>query len=77
LRAVATIAATWTANAHGSLAAGYRLSFLVATGIALAALDLVTAQLNAHACQTELARQREQSGAPHPTSTAEASLRRS
>ncbi len=75
LAVLATIAATRTAHAHGSLTAGYRLSFLVATAIALAALALVTTQLNARACQTELARQRHETGAAQPISTAEASLR--
>jgi EmrB/QacA subfamily drug resistance transporter len=77
LAALATIAATRTAHAQGSLVAGYRLSFLVATAIALAALGLVTAQLNARTCQTELARQREQTGVAEPLSTVEAPLRKS
>ncbi len=48
----------WTTDhAHASLTAGYRLSFLIATGLARAALAFVAAQLNARACQTELARQ--------------------
>jgi EmrB/QacA subfamily drug resistance transporter len=77
LAVLATIAATRTAHAHGSLIAGYRLSFLLAVGIALVALGLVMAQLGGRACQTELARQRQESGAPQPVSTAEASLRES
>jgi hypothetical protein len=77
LAVLATIAATRTDNAHGSLTAGYRLSFLIATGMALAGLALVAAQLNARACQTELARQQKESGEPNPICTAEASLRRS
>ena len=58
LALLATVAATRTAHSHESLVAGYRFSFLVATGIALAALGLVAGQLNTRACQTELARQR-------------------
>jgi EmrB/QacA subfamily drug resistance transporter len=77
LAALATIAATRTAHAHGSLTAGYRLSFLIASGFALAALTLVAVQLSAHACQSELARQRQGSGDPKPRSTAEAALRKS
>ncbi|MGO9898986.1 MAG: MFS transporter [Solirubrobacteraceae bacterium] len=38
LAVLATIAATRTDDAHGSLTAGYRPSFLIATGMALAAL---------------------------------------
>jgi EmrB/QacA subfamily drug resistance transporter len=77
LAVLATIAATRTDHALGSLTAGYRLSFLIATGMALAALALVAAQLNARACQTELARQQKETGEPNPICTAEASLRRS
>ncbi|MGO9789345.1 MAG: MFS transporter [Solirubrobacteraceae bacterium] len=77
LAVLATIAATRTDHAHRSLTAGYRLSFLIATGMALVALALVAAQLNARACQTELARQQKKSGEPNPICTAEASLRRS
>jgi MFS family permease len=77
LAVLATIAATRTDHAHGSLTAGYRLSFLIATGMALGAVALIAAQLNARACQTELARQQQRSGEPNPICTAEASLRRS
>jgi len=76
LALLATIAATRTDHAHGSLTAGYRLSFLLATGIALAALALVAGQLNARACRREFARQQRASGEPNPLSTADASLRR-
>lgn len=41
LAALATIAAAHTASAGGSLVSGYRVSFLVATGIAVAALAAV------------------------------------
>ncbi len=53
-----------TAAAHtaqtGSLAAGYGFSYLVATGIVLIAIVLVATQLNHQACQSELARQRQE-----------------
>jgi hypothetical protein len=44
-----------------SLAAGYGFSYLVATGIVLIALVLVATQLNHTACQSELARQHQES----------------
>jgi EmrB/QacA subfamily drug resistance transporter len=46
LAALAAIAATRTAHADRSLAAGYRLSFLIATGIAVAAVALIATQLS-------------------------------
>src|SRR5947208_11757207 len=58
LALLAMIAAAHTAQA-GSLAAGYGLSYLVATGIVLIAMVLVATQLNHKACQSELARQRQ------------------
>ena len=45
LAALAAIAASRTAHTHGSLTAGYRLSFLLATGVALLALALVAVQM--------------------------------
>jgi MFS family permease len=59
LALLATAAAARTAQT-GSLAAGYGFSFLVATGILLIAMVLVATQLNHQACQSELARQRQQ-----------------
>jgi EmrB/QacA subfamily drug resistance transporter len=59
LALLATIAATSTAQT-GSLAAGYGFSYLVATGIVLIAMVLVATQLNHEACQSELARQRQE-----------------
>jgi len=76
LAVLATIAATRTAHAQGSLAAGYRLSFLVASAIAVLAIALVATQLNARTGQTELARGNEDTGADAPISTAEARLRK-
>lgn len=72
--ALATIAATRTANAHHSLTAGYRLSFLIATGLALAAAAIVAAQLSAPACQNELTRQAD--GESMPLAEVQAPLRR-
>ena len=77
LAVLAAIAASATAHAaQHSLTAGYQLSFLIATGIALAAAALVLWQLSDRACQQELARQREQTGSEHPHAAAGASLRR-
>jgi EmrB/QacA subfamily drug resistance transporter len=59
LALLATLAAAHTAQT-GSLAAGYGFSYLVATGIVLLAMVLVATQLNHQACQTELARQRQE-----------------
>jgi MFS family permease len=58
LALLATIAAAATSGAHGSLAAGYRLAYLVATGIAGLAILLVATQLSKAQCQAELARER-------------------
>src|SRR6266704_3915201 len=60
LALLATIAAAHTGQT-GSLAAGYGFSYLVATGIVLIALVLVATQLNHKACQSELARQHQES----------------
>ncbi len=60
LALLATIAAAHTGQT-GSLAAGYGFSYLVATGIVLMALVLVATQLNHKACQSELARQHQES----------------
>ena len=60
LALLATIAAARTEQTHGSLAAGYGFSYLVATGIVLIAMVLVATQLNHKACQSELTRQRQE-----------------
>ncbi len=60
LALLATLAAARTEQTHGSLAAGYGFSYLVATGIVLIAMVLVATQLNHKACQSELARQRQE-----------------
>src|SRR5438270_8909936 len=59
LALLATLAAARTEQT-GSLAAGYGLSYRVATGIVLIAMVLVAAQLNHKACQSELTRQRQE-----------------
>ncbi len=65
LAVLATVAAARTAHAAGSLTAGYRLSFLVATGIALLATVLAAWRLGSRDCQQqELARQQPGPGAP-------------
>jgi hypothetical protein len=56
LAMLATLAAARTTNAHHSLTAGYRFSFLVAVGIAVAAAGIVARQLSSRSCQQELAR---------------------
>ena len=60
LALLATLAAARTVQT-GSLAVGYDFSYLVATGIVLIALVLVATQLNHKACQSELARQHQES----------------
>jgi EmrB/QacA subfamily drug resistance transporter len=60
LALLATLAAARTEQTHGSLAAGYGFSYLVATGIVLIAMVLVATQLNHKACQAEHARQRQE-----------------
>jgi EmrB/QacA subfamily drug resistance transporter len=75
LAVLATVAAERTAHAFGSLTAGYRLSFLVATGIALLAAVLAAWRLGSRDCQQELARQQPGPGAPAAT-PAEAQLRK-
>jgi EmrB/QacA subfamily drug resistance transporter len=76
LAILATAAAARTAHAAGSLVAGYRLSFLIATGIAVLAAILVAVQLRSRACQQELNRQRTAAGGPAPVPAAEAQLRK-
>jgi MFS family permease len=72
LAALAAIAAARTAHAHGSLTAGYRLSFLLATAVALLALALVAVQMRRKDSHEELARQRLESGSSQPRNKAEA-----
>ena len=49
LAVLATAAAVRTAHASGSLVAGYRLSFLIATGMSVLAAVLITVQLSSRA----------------------------
>jgi MFS family permease len=76
LAVLATAAAARTAQASGSLVAGYRLSFLIAAGMAVGAAVLVAIQVSTPACQAELARQQPGPGETPPTSPAEAPLRK-
>jgi ABC-type sulfate transport system permease component len=75
LAILATVAAARTARASGSLVAGYQLSFLIATALALLAGVLVAWQLSSRDCQQELARQQSGPGTPL-TTRAEAQLRK-
>jgi EmrB/QacA subfamily drug resistance transporter len=55
LAVLATVAAARTnASASHALTTGYRLSFLIATAIALVAAAIVGGQINSRACQREL-----------------------
>ena len=77
LALLATVAAAESAHASGSLAAGYRLSFLIATGIAVLSAVIVASQLNPRACQHELERQQAAAGdGIAPGAQAGASVRR-
>jgi len=69
---LATLAASRTAHAHGSLTAGYRFSFLIATCLALAAIVLVATQASSRVCQQEFARQQFETSDPNGMAAAEA-----
>jgi MFS family permease len=77
LAILATAAAAGTAGAGGSLVAGYRLSFLITTGLAGLAALIVALQLSSKSCQQELARQQPAPGSPPPVPPAEVQLRKS
>jgi len=64
LALLATVAATRTQLSHGSLAAGYGLAYLVATGCILIAGILVATQLSHKACEAEFARQSREGDQP-------------
>lgn len=76
LAVLATVAATRTAHAAGSLTAGYQLSFLIAGGIAVLAGVLVAVQLRSRECQEELARQNSAAQGGPAVPPAEAQLRK-
>jgi predicted MFS family arabinose efflux permease len=81
LAILATAAAARTAHAIGTgvaaaLTDGYRLSFLIATGISLLAMALIAWQLRSRDCQDELARQKADQGDRAPVPPAEAQLRK-
>ena len=75
LAVLATVAAARTEHAAGSLVAGHRLSFLIATGFAVLAGVLVAVQLSSRSCQQELTSKQEQPDAA-PGTVAEAQLRK-
>ncbi len=76
LAVLATIAAARTAHAAGSLVAGYRLSFLVATVMALAATALVAAKLRPRDTGPTLQRHGATDSTGTPGLVAEAQLRK-
>jgi EmrB/QacA subfamily drug resistance transporter len=81
LAILATVAAARTAHAvgtsvAGALTDGYRLSFLIAAGIAVLAVALVAWQLRSRDCQDELARQKAAQAGRAPVPPAEAQLRK-
>jgi EmrB/QacA subfamily drug resistance transporter len=77
LAILATAAAATTAGHNGSLVAGYRLSFLIAAGLAVLAAIIVALQLRSKSSQAEPARQQAASGGPPPVSPAGSRLRKS
>jgi EmrB/QacA subfamily drug resistance transporter len=76
LAILATAAAARTAHAAGSLSAGYRLSFLIAVGMAALAALTVAVQLRSPACQQELTRQQPAKGRVPPVPLAETQIRK-
>ncbi len=76
LAALAAIAASRTAAEHGSLASGYRLAFMIATGLALLACGVVATQISGQDCRQEVARQQERSPGWKLLAEAEAPLRK-
>jgi EmrB/QacA subfamily drug resistance transporter len=77
LAVLATAAAARTVSASGSLVAGYRLSFLIAAGIAVLAVALVAVALRSRDGQDERARQERAAGGRPPVPPAESRLRKS
>ncbi len=76
LAVLATVAAARTAQASGSLVAGYRLSFLIATAMALGAAVLVAVRVSSRASQEDLGRQQPRQGGVPPSTPTEAQLRK-
>jgi EmrB/QacA subfamily drug resistance transporter len=75
LAILATAAAARTAHAAGSLVAGYKLSFLIATGVALLAGVIVTVQMRPRDGQRHPRLHQVSDGTP-PVSLAESQLRK-
>ncbi len=76
LAVLATVAAARTAQASGSLVAGYRLLFLIATAMALGAAVLVAVRVSSRASQEDLGRQQPRQGGVPPSTPTEAQLRK-
>ena len=76
LAVLATVAAARTAHAAGSLVAGYRLSFLVATVMAVVATVLVATKLGSRDGARTLPRPGATDSSGTPTSAVEAQPRK-
>ena len=77
LAILATAAAAATDGHGGSLVDGYRLSFLIATGLAVLAAIIVALQLSAKSQRAEPRRQQAGPGGPPPAPPAPAKLGKS
>jgi hypothetical protein len=74
LAILATAAAASTAAHSGSLVDGYRLSFLIATGLAVLAAVIVALQLRSESSRAEPTRRPPAPGGPPPAPPAESKL---
>jgi predicted MFS family arabinose efflux permease len=74
LAILATAAAASTAAQGGSLVVGYRLSFLIAAGLAALAAVIVALQLRSTSSRPETARLQPASASPPPVPPAESKL---
>ncbi len=77
LAILATAAAAATAGQGGSLVDGYRLSFLIATGLAVLAAIIVSLQLSSKSHRVEPGNQQAGPGGPSPAPPAPAQLGKS
>ncbi len=77
LAILATAAAAASETHDGSLVDGYRLSFLIATGLAVLAAVIVALQLSSKSRRVEPGRQQAGPGGPPPTPPAPARLGKS
>jgi MFS family permease len=76
LAILAAAAAAATAAHGGSLVTGYRVSFLIAAGLAVLAAVIVALQLRSQSSHAEPARQQPDPGGPPPVPPAESKLRK-